>query len=203
MTLFRPRIGKKYVKGGNRSVGDHIRKHRSRIAFDDAEIFQTAIADFAEQLSDAGLMYFDADIIFIGIVRSDFRRRASHAETDFDRNRFFVSEKSCVIDKRFPVRNAPFRGKLRVIALLRRGHARRPHDIGFYVSERPLFFKYARLVQSAHSPLAGEISGRSIKGIKHSTDLSAFEKQSRMREAFSISRHTSSSDFHSLLRASK
>ena len=148
-------------------------------------------------------MHFDTDIIFVGIVRSDFRRRASHAETDFDRDGIIVSEKRCVIDKRFPVRHAPQRTKLRVIALLRRGHAGSSHDVSFYVTERPLFFKYARFVQSAHSPLVGDISGRSIKGIKHSTDASAFKKQRRIRDAFSISRHTSSSSLHPALRASK
>ena len=107
MLFFWPRIGEKKMKAAYRIVGNHFFENFDRIVFDDKKIGKIFSPYFAQELSDAGAVYFNTDVIGFGILFGDEGGCRSHAETYFYDDLVRVAEQIAVIDVLVRKGNAP------------------------------------------------------------------------------------------------
>ncbi len=63
MPLFRPRIGKEYMRTRERSWRKHVRDHIDRVVLDDADVRKPLLLDQFEQAADAGTVNLDPEKI--------------------------------------------------------------------------------------------------------------------------------------------
>jgi hypothetical protein len=126
MALFRPRIREEQIDGIETLRREHMSNDLDRIALHDAYVVKTAALDEHEQMPDAGLVDFDAEIIDRPVVGRGRQECLAVAEADIEHTRRAARENGVEIELLLTEREAPARPQALERALLRRRDAARP-----------------------------------------------------------------------------
>ena len=82
MPLFRPRIRKKQVGCAQRQIRNLRAQHFYGVVANDANIGQLVALDREQAMADAGLVDFDANVVFVWILRSHRDQEFAVAKAD-------------------------------------------------------------------------------------------------------------------------